>query len=169
MIKHGSSLKNHNGLHMLEGYRHLLLIIRYKHWRYQRGLLITSYIGMYTRSKKGIKTRIETTIDLYGKGNEIIFRHSLCVNSCLVLNGNCCCMCYCHQSMLHQICTSQINNDNIRQGPKIMYGDDNIHLSLFMAKEKVGNLSMYMSSTFQCHSYNGISKSIMGCNVLTPT
>jgi hypothetical protein len=71
--------------------------------------------------------------------------------------------------MLHQICTSQINNDNIRQGPKIMYGDDNIHLSLFMAKEKVGNLSMYMSSTFQCHSYNGISKSIMGCNVLTPT
>jgi len=28
---------------------------------------------MYTRSKKGIKVKMETTIGLYGKGNEIIF------------------------------------------------------------------------------------------------
>jgi hypothetical protein len=39
---------------------------------YQGVLLIASYIDMYTRSKKGIKTRMETTIGLYGKGNEII-------------------------------------------------------------------------------------------------
>jgi hypothetical protein len=31
--------------------------------------------------------------------------------------------------------------------------------------EKVGNLSMYVSST----RYNGISKRIMGCNALTLT
>jgi len=31
-----------------------------------------SYIGMYTRSKKGIKVKMETTVNLYGKGNEII-------------------------------------------------------------------------------------------------
>jgi hypothetical protein len=27
---------------------------------------------MYARSKKGIKTKIETIVGLYGKGNEII-------------------------------------------------------------------------------------------------
>jgi hypothetical protein len=37
---------------------------------------VTSYIGMYTRSKKGMKMRMETTIGLYGKGNKII---SLCL------------------------------------------------------------------------------------------
>jgi hypothetical protein len=31
-----------------------------------------SYIKMYTRSKKGIKIKMETTIGLCGKGNEII-------------------------------------------------------------------------------------------------
>ncbi len=54
MIKHGSSLKNYDGSHTLEGYRHSLPIIRYKHWRYQKGLLMASYIGMHTRNKKGI-------------------------------------------------------------------------------------------------------------------
>jgi hypothetical protein len=33
---------------------------------------MTSYISMYTRSKKGVKMKMETTIGLYGKGNEII-------------------------------------------------------------------------------------------------
>jgi hypothetical protein len=32
-----------------------------------------SYIGMYIENKKIIKMRMETTIGLYGKGNEIIF------------------------------------------------------------------------------------------------
>jgi hypothetical protein len=80
MTKHGSPLKNHDGLRMLEGYWHSLHIIRYKHWRYQRVLLMVNYIGMYTRSKKWMKTRMETTIGLYGKGNEInLFYIGLCL------------------------------------------------------------------------------------------
>jgi hypothetical protein len=35
---------------------------------------------------------METTVGLYGKGNEIIFRHLLCVGSCLVLNSNYTCI-----------------------------------------------------------------------------
>jgi len=35
--------------------------------------MIMNYIDMYSRSKKCIKMKMETTIDLYGKGNEIIF------------------------------------------------------------------------------------------------
>jgi hypothetical protein len=79
-------VENCDGLHMLEGYWHLLLIIRYKHWRYQGSLLATSYIGMYTRSKKGIKMRMETTIGLYGKGNEIISLRLLCFEWPLLLH-----------------------------------------------------------------------------------
>jgi len=71
--------------------------------------------------------------------------------------------------MLHQICTNQISNDNIHQGPKIVSSDDNIHSSLFMAKEKMGNLSLYVSSTFQHHSYNDILKRTMSYNVIFPT
>jgi hypothetical protein len=40
--------------------------------------------------------RMDTIIGLYGKGNEIIFWHSLCVGSCLILSGNCRCMCRYH-------------------------------------------------------------------------
>jgi hypothetical protein len=86
--------------------------MRYKNQRYQRGLLMVSYVGMYTRSYKKIKTRMETIIGFYGKGNEIISYHSLYVGSRLVLNSNCCCM-HCHcQNMLHQIYISWIGNDN---------------------------------------------------------
>jgi hypothetical protein len=46
--------------------------MKYKHQRYQKGLLMASYIGMYIRSQKGIKTKMETTVGLYNKGNEII-------------------------------------------------------------------------------------------------
>jgi hypothetical protein len=60
--------------------------------------------------------------------------------------------------MLHEICTSQISNDNIRQGPKIISSDDYIHSSPFMAKEKMGNLFLYVSSTFQRYfeKYHGL-------------
>jgi hypothetical protein len=58
MIKHDNLLKNRNGLCTLEGYRHLLPIIRYKHQRYQGGVLMVSYINIYTRNKKGIKMRM---------------------------------------------------------------------------------------------------------------
>jgi hypothetical protein len=33
---------------------------------------MANYISMCTRNKKGIETKMETTIDFYGKGNEII-------------------------------------------------------------------------------------------------
>ncbi len=56
--------------------------MKYKHWRYQGGLLMVSYIGMYTRNQKIIKRRMETTIGLYGEGNWIIYWHSFCVGSC---------------------------------------------------------------------------------------
>jgi hypothetical protein len=60
--------------------------------------------------------------------------------------------------MLHQICTSRIGNDNVCQGSKIASSDDNIHSFPYMVGEKVGNLSLYVSSTLQCNSCNGISK-----------
>jgi hypothetical protein len=75
---------------------------------------MASHISMYTRKQKGIKTKMETTIGLYAKGNEINSWHSLCVRLCFVLNGNCCYMHCHHQSTLHQICTNWINNDNVR-------------------------------------------------------
>ncbi len=140
----------------------MLFIIRYKCKRYQGGLLMASYISMYTRNQKGIKMKMETTMGFYGKGNETNFWCSFCVGSRLVLSGNCCYMHCHHQSVLHQICTNRINNDNVRQGWKIVFDDDNIHSSLCMAREKVGNLFLYMSSTLQCDSCNDISKCIMG-------
>jgi hypothetical protein len=93
--------------------------------------LATSYIGMYTRSKKGIKIRMETTIGLYGKGNEIISLRLPCFECQLLLH-------VCCRSTLHQICTNWINNDNIYQGSKIVSSDDNIHLFLCMAGGKSG-------------------------------
>jgi hypothetical protein len=156
VIKHGRPLKNRNDLCTLQGYRHSLLIIRYKHQRSQGGLLMVSYTCMYTRG-------------LYGKGNEIISWHSLCVGSCFVLNDNSCCMHYHCRSTLHQICMSRINNDNVYQCSKIVFGDDNIHSCPCVAREKVRNLSLYMNSTLQCDSCNGILKRIISCSAVTPT
>ncbi len=48
---------------------------------------MASYIGMYTRSQKGIKMRMETTISLYGNGNEITSWCLLCVGLCVVLSS----------------------------------------------------------------------------------
>jgi hypothetical protein len=104
--------------------------MRYKHQRYQGGLLIVNYTSMYTRSQKGIKTRMETTVGLYGKGNEIISWPSLYVGLCFVLSGNYCYMWYHCWSMLHQIYMSQISNDNVHQGTQTISNDDNIHSSL---------------------------------------
>jgi len=119
-----------------QGYWHSLLIRRYEHQRYQGSLLMASYIGMYTISQKGIKTRMETTVDLYNKGNEIISWQLLYIGSCLVLNGNCFYIHYSRWNTLHQICTNQINNDNIHRGSKIVFGDDNIHPFPYMTKKR---------------------------------
>jgi hypothetical protein len=81
---------------------------------------------------------METIIGLYCKGNEIIPWRSWCVGSRLVLSGNCCYMCYHRRSLLHQICTSQSDNDNVCQSLKIVSSDDNIHSSPCMVGEKSG-------------------------------
>jgi len=152
---------------MLEGYQHSLLLIRYKHRRYQGGMLMANYTDMYTRSKKGIKVRMETTMGLYGKGYEIISWHSFYVGSCFVLSNNSWCM-RCRHNMLHQICMSQISNDNIRQCSKTVFSDDNIRSSPCMVGEKVGNLSLYSSFTFNVMIAT-ISQHIMGYSAFIPT
>jgi hypothetical protein len=66
-------LKNHNGLHTLEGYGHMLLIIRNNHLGNQRRSLMMGYSGFSPSSKKGVEMIMKTTISLYGKGNKVIF------------------------------------------------------------------------------------------------
>jgi hypothetical protein len=46
-------------------------------------------------------------------------------------------MCYCCQCSLHHIYVSRINNNNVHQGPKVVSGDKDIHLSLGVMREKV--------------------------------
>jgi hypothetical protein len=53
------------------------------------------------------------------------------------LNGHHCCMYYPHQCLLHHIYASWVNNDDIHQGPKIVYGDNDIQLTSSVASEKV--------------------------------
>jgi len=110
---------------------------------------------------------METTVGLYGKGNEIIFWQQLYVGSCLVLSDNCCCMHYRHRNTLQQICMSRIDNDNVRQGLKIVSSDNNIHPFPNMVGKKVGNLFLYVSSILRRDICNNILKHIMGYNVLT--
>jgi hypothetical protein len=43
---------------------------------------------------------------------------------------------------------SWIDNENIHQASKTIFGDDNIHSSLCVVGEKVGNLSLYVSFIF---------------------
>ncbi len=83
-------------------------------------------------------------------------------------NNYCYMRCH-HQNMLHHIYITQIDNDNIGQGSKTIFGDDNVHSSSCVAAEKVKTLFLYMNSTLQCDSCNGISKHIMGYNVFIPT
>jgi hypothetical protein len=154
-------------LRMLEGYRHSLLIIKYKHQRYQRSLLMASYNDMYTRNKRGIEMKMETTIGLWqGEWNHFQVL-ALCRIVFCVLNGNCCYMCCCRWSTLHQIYMSRIGNDNVHPSPKIISSDDNIHSFLCMVGEKVGSLFLYVNSTLQCDSCKIILKCIMGCNAFT--
>jgi hypothetical protein len=64
---------------------------------------------------------------------------------------------------------NRINNDNVCQGSKIVFGDDNIHSSSCVMAKQMKNLSLYVGFTLRCNNYNNISKYIMGYNALTPT
>lgn len=57
-------LKKHNGLHMLEGYGHMLLIIRNKHRENLKGPLMMGYSGMSTTNKKGVEMKMKMTINI---------------------------------------------------------------------------------------------------------
>jgi len=50
---------------------------------------------------------------------------------------------------------------------KIVYNDKNMNSQLIMVGANVGNLFLYICSTFQNNSYKSIPKSIVGCNVFT--
>jgi hypothetical protein len=71
-------------------------------------------------------------------------------------------MCYCRRQLLHHICASQANNDNVHQGSNAISDDKNIHLFYGVMREKVGNLAFNMCSTFYNNNCNNILKCIMG-------
>ncbi len=119
-----------------------------------------------TSGQKWIKTRMKTPICFNNKGNKVISLCLLNIWSCFLLNNHhhyMCCHCW---YLLHHIYASWVNNDDIHQGPKTIFGDKNIHLSLDVAKEKVGDLLLNMCSSLQNNSYYNISKCIVGCYML---
>ncbi len=160
VIKHGNPFKNHDGLCTLEGYRHLLPIIRYKHQRYQGGMLMADYSGMRIRSQKGIKMKMETTIGLWQGEWNYLQTFALCR---IV-------PCFEWQLLLHVLSFSKHIAPNLYELdwqwqclPLVM----TISICLCMVGEKVGSLSLCVNSTFQNDSCNNISECIMGCNAFT--
>jgi hypothetical protein len=66
--------------------------------------------------------------------------------------------------MLYHIWVGQIGYENIYLRLKIVFGDKNIDLLLSEAGEKVGNLFLYVCSSFQNNSCNDIPKNIVNYN-----
>jgi len=132
-------------------------------------LLMTCNYGMCTSDQEWIKLRIKTPICLNSKGNEIITWCSFCIGSCLFFNIHHCCMCYCCQCSLNHIYVSWVNNDNAHQSRKVVSSNKNIHLSLDVLKEEVGNLPLNMCSVFQSNSYNNIPTCVMNYYMFTST
>jgi len=62
---------------------------------------------------------------------------------------------------------SQVINDDVHQGLKVISSDKDIHSSSGVAREKVGDL-VNMSSIFQNNSCDNILKCIMGYFMFTP-
>jgi hypothetical protein len=120
-------------------------------------------IGMCTSGQKSIKTRIKTPICLNSKGNEIIAWCLFSVWLCLFLNNHHHYMCYYYRCSLHHICASQVNNDDVYQGSKVISSDKDIHLLSSVVKEKVGDLPLNMCSTLQNNNCDSILKYIVGC------
>jgi len=124
--------------------------------------------GLCISDKKWIKMRMKTSICLSNKGNEIITQCLFIIWLCLLLSNHHHCMC-CHcQCLLHHICASRVNNDDVQQGLKTFSDDKDIHSSLGVAKETVKDL-LNMFSTLQNNSCNNISKCILGYYMFTLT
>jgi hypothetical protein len=60
------------------------------------------------------------------------------------------------------------NQQYVHQGPEVIFDDKDIHSSLGVAKEKVGDLLLNMCSTFQINNYDNILKCIMGYCTFIP-
>jgi len=116
---------------------------------------------MCTNGKKWIKTRMKTPISVNSKRNEIIAYVWLAYDH--VFFWAVVVMCCCRWCSLHHICVNYVNNDNVHQALEVVYGDKDIHSSLGVAKEKVGNPLLNMCSTFQSNNYDNILKCIVGC------
>ncbi len=71
-------------------------------------------------------------------------------------------------SMFNTPYASWINNDNVHQSMKTIYGNKNIHSSSSMAHEKVRYLPLNMCFTFQNNNYNNILKCVVHYCTLTP-
>jgi hypothetical protein len=70
----------------------------------------------------------------------------------------------CHyQCLLHHICASQVNNDDIYQSLETICNENDIHSLSRVMRKKVRILPLNMCSTFQINSCDNIPKSIMGC------
>ncbi len=63
---------------------------------------------------------------------------------------------------------NRVNNDNIHQSSKVVFGDKDIHSLLGVAKEKVGDLPLNMCSIFQNNNWNNILKCVVGYCTFTP-
>jgi hypothetical protein len=59
------------------------------------------------------------------------------------------------------------NQQYLHQGPEAIFDDKDIHSSLGVARENVGDL-MNMCSIFQNNSYDSIPKGIVGCYIFIP-
>jgi anaerobic glycerol-3-phosphate dehydrogenase len=60
-----------------------------------------------------------------------------------------------------------VNNDDVLQGLKTIFGDMDIHSSSNVVREKVGDLLLDMCSTLQNNSYDSISNYTMNYYMIT--
>jgi len=123
--------------------------------------------GMCTNNQIWIK--MKTPIRFNNKGNEINAWCLFNVWSCFFMNSHHHYMCCCRRCSLHRICANRINNDDVHHNPKVVLGDKDVHLTLGVMREKVGDLPLNMCFTFQGNSYNSILKCIVGWCMITPT
>jgi hypothetical protein len=144
--KCSSLLKNCYDMHILQSFGHTLSIVKNKHRRDKKILLITHDNDLCTSNKNWIKTKMKTPIHLNSKGNKVIAWCSLSIWSCLFLNNHHCYMCYRCPCSLHHICVSWVSNDDIHQSSDVISNDKNIQLLSYVVREKVGDLPTNMCS-----------------------
>jgi hypothetical protein len=124
---------------------------------------MTHYSGLCISDQKWIKTRMKTSIHPNSKGNEIIACYSFGIRSSLFLSSHCHYMCYHHSCSVHHIYANWVENDNVHQSTKIVYGNKNIHSSSGVVREKVGEVPLNMCFAFQHNNYNSTPKCVVGC------